>query len=141
MKGSILALLALIVLCAAPLSGCKADQPAEDPNAVTLMTSVQYQEQLLLPPGCTLTVSLVNVSQLNVGANTVAGTTVTVQAAPPYKVELRYDPLRIDNRLKYGLRARIELNGQLLFASTTRIDPFAAPPGQPIEIPVQKIKH
>ena len=141
MKTTILAMLALCALSLLPLSGCKADPVADDPNAIELKTSVYYQDLLLLPPGCTLTVSLQNISQLNADTNTVASATVTVQAAPPYEVILKYDPLRISDRLRYALQARIELDGQLLFTNNARTDPFAGPAGQPIRILVQKVKR
>ncbi|MCJ2165364.1 MULTISPECIES: YbaY family lipoprotein [unclassified Pseudodesulfovibrio] len=141
MKSTILAMLALCALSLISLSGCKGDPVADNPNAIALKTSVHYQELLLLPPGCMLTVSLQNISQLNSATNTVASTTVTVQAAPPYEVILKYDAQRISDRLSYALHARIELDGQLLFTNNTRIDPFAGPAGQPIKILVQKVKR
>jgi putative lipoprotein len=47
-----------------------------------------------------------------------------------------YDPAAIDERMTYGLRARIEKDGELMFTSTEHIDPFAGEPGQPVRIMV-----
>jgi putative lipoprotein len=49
-----------------------------------------------------------------------------------------YDPSAIDDRMRYGLRARIEMDGKLMFTSTEHIDPFAGEPGEPVRIMVSK---
>jgi len=41
--------------------------------------------------------------------------------------------------MRYGLRARIEHEGKLLFTSTEPVDPFAAPAGENIEIMVSMV--
>lgn len=120
--------------------GCladKTDAPPVDPAATAeLRASVTYREQMLLPPRCTLFVSLENLSQLTRADRTVASAFFPVQAAPPYKAVLRYDPAKLHQRLRYALTARIELNGQVLFAGLARIDPFSQPPDEPVEIVV-----
>jgi len=49
-----------------------------------------------------------------------------------------YDPRAIDERMTYGLRARIEQDGELMFTSTEHIDPFAGEPGEPVRIMVTR---
>lgn len=58
--------------------------------------------------------------------------------APPYSFRLVFDPQSIDDRMTYGLRARIEMDGQLLFTSTEHIDPFAGERGEPVRIMVSR---
>lgn len=131
----------LALVLATLLIGCKATITTETdttPKGATLEAEVFYREKLMLPPGCTLTVRLENISKLDAPATLIAEKTVAIQAAPPFKVTLDYDPADIHDRLTYNVRARIELDDQLFFISTTHIDPFATPEGHPIQILVRK---
>lgn len=62
----------------------------------------------------------------------------SIDGRPPYPFRLVFDPSKIDERMTYGVRARIENQGQLMFTSTEHIDPFATPAGEAIEIVVSK---
>jgi putative lipoprotein len=52
---------------------------------------------------------------------------------------MEYDPARIDSRHRYAVRARIEVNGQLMFTNTTQIPAFSAAEGEPLEILVSRV--
>lgn len=134
------ALRALLLLALILAAGCAAKEPAEpaaDPAATAVLrASVTFRERMLLPPRCTLFLSLENLSQLDPRDRAVASAFFPVQAAPPFPAVLRYDPAKIHQRLRYALAARIELNGQVLFSGNARIDPFAQPGDEPVEIVV-----
>ncbi|WP_316897381.1 YbaY family lipoprotein [Pseudodesulfovibrio indicus] len=131
---TLLALLPVFLLSA----GCaekRTEGPAVDPAATAqLRASVTYRARMLLPPRCTMFLSLEDLSRLDPTDRTVASTFIPVQAAPPFSAVLRYDPAKIHQRLRYALAARIELNGQVLFVGSARIDPFAQPEDEPVEI-------
>ena len=121
--------------------------PAEEPVATpdnTLMQvisgNVLYRERIALPPGTQVIVVLEDQSRMDVAATEITRYTYNVDGAPPYPFRLVIDPTMIDDRMTYGLRARIENEGQLMFTSTEHIDPFASPAGEEIEIVVTKVR-
>ncbi|WP_319541846.1 YbaY family lipoprotein [uncultured Pseudodesulfovibrio sp.] len=140
MRWSLIALLAIVTISALPCGGCKASGTSTIQFS-TLETRTYYRERIMLPPGSMLTVTFEDVSRMDVPATILAKETLTLETAPPYSVELKYDPATIDARARYAVRARIEFDGSLLFINTHHIDPFAAPSGAPVEILVQRVKQ
>ncbi|ADE55526.1 YbaY family lipoprotein [Coraliomargarita akajimensis] len=86
---------------------------------------VSYRERIALPPGAVMTVALEDVSRMDVAATVLASTQVELNDAPPHAFTLPYDPAEIQDRMRYGLRVRIEVDGQLRFINDRHIDPFA----------------
>lgn len=111
-------------------------------NSATQVISgeVLYRERIALPKGAVVTVKLEDQSKMDAPATVITEYEHTIDGGPPYPFRLTYDPKAIDKRMRYGLRARIENEGKLLFTSTERIDPFAASPGDKIEIIVQSVR-
>ncbi len=105
----------------------------------TLSGQVFYRERSRLPPGSELKVYLEDVSRMDVAAIVLAKQTFTNIGAPPYAFTLEYDASKITERGRYGLRARIENNGQLLFINDTHIAAFGEQPEGPIEVLVIKV--
>lgn len=99
---------------------------------------VLYRERMALPPGAVVKVVLEDQSRMDVPATVLAEYTHNVDGAPPYPFRLVFDPSAIDERMRYGLRARIEHEGELMFTSTEHIDPFAGEPGERITIMVTR---
>lgn len=89
---------------------------------------VWYRERIALPPGARVTVTLEDQSRADAPATVITDYTHVVAGQGPYSFRLVYDPAAIDERMTYGLRARIEHDGALLFTSTEHIDPFSAEP-------------
>lgn len=90
---------------------------------------VWYRERIALPPGAVVTVTLEDQSRADAPATVITDYTYIVdERGPPYPFRLVYDPSAIDERMTYGLRARIEQDGELLFTSTEHIDPFVSEP-------------
>jgi len=52
---------------------------------------------------------------------------------------MEYDPARIDSRHRYAVRARIEVNGQLMFTNTQQVPAFSAAEEGPLEILVSRV--
>lgn len=93
----------------------------------------------MLPPNAEITVTLEDVSKMDVAAEIIASTNLPSAGGPPWNFTLEYDPTRIDSRHSYALRARIEANGRLMFTNTTRIPAFNNDDGQPVKILVTKV--
>jgi len=101
--------------------------------------TVWYRERKALPPGAQVIVVLEDQSRMDAPATVITDYTHTVDGPGPYSFRLVYDPRAIDDRMRYGLRARIEHEGRLLFTSTEHVDPFAVPAGENIEIMVSMV--
>ncbi|WP_338668286.1 YbaY family lipoprotein [Pseudodesulfovibrio methanolicus] len=129
-------ILAALGGCTAASTGQGAASASPSDGKAALKVSVSYSERMLLPPGCALFLELVNISQLNRKDNDVANAFLPVKAAPPFKAVIKYDPDRILAQLHYAVTARIELNGQVLFSGSARIDPLSWPEGKPVEVSV-----
>jgi len=99
---------------------------------------VWYRERIALPPGAKVIVTLEDQSRADATATVITNYTHIVDGQAPYPFRLVYAPTTIDERMTYGLRARIEKDGKLLFSSTEHIDPSAGAPGAPVRITVSK---
>ena len=99
---------------------------------------VWYRECIALPPGAEVVVTLEDQSRADAPATVITDYIHIVDGQGPYPFRLVYDPAVIDARLTYGLRARIEQDGELVFTSTEHLDPFASEPGKPLRIMVSR---
>ncbi len=131
--------------CAMMLAACGSDQEAsmektqqQPDNSLMQVISgeVWYRERIALPPGAEVIVTLEDQSRADAPATVITDYTHIVDGQGPYSFRLVYDPSAIDERMTYGLRARIEHDGRLMFSSTEHIDPFAGEPGEPVRIMV-----
>lgn len=129
----------LAVGCLTIIAGCCITQPmATSSNDTTLDVRVFYRERIMLPPGSQLEVTLADVSKMDVKAETIGTITQDITTGPPYSVSLSYSEDQILPKHRYNLKARITNNGELLFISTSAIDPFATEK-RPVEILTEKV--
>lgn len=118
-----------------------ADPEQKPDNSLMQVISgeVWYRERIALPPGAEVSVTLEDQSRADAPATVITDYTHIVgEQGPPYSFRLVFDPSAIDDRMRYGLRARIEHEGKLMFTSTEHIDPFAVEPGEPVRIMVSR---
>ena len=127
-------------VCALLLVGCgdQAEQVTEPEQAPdnslmqVISGEVFYRERIALPPGAEVLVTLEDQSRADATATILTDYTHVVDDdQQPFAFRLVYDPAAIDERMTYGLRARIMQDGKLLFTSTEHVDPFA---GNPVRI-------
>lgn len=141
----------------AAIMGCQSgnmnDTPEDNPKAPTLgagalgelQVDVYYRERMLLPPTAKLRVTLEDGAKMDVAAENIAEATMPIQGAPPYRVNLSYDPSKLDARGRYGVRARIENEGQLMFTSTQMNPAFGVDgsrdgaPNDPVSVLVSRV--
>jgi len=130
------------LLLASTISGCQQipSQPDEaDLESLSIMVS--YRERMLPPPGAEVTVSLSDISKADAAATELASQTASAQSGPPYFIQLNYDASQINPAMRYSVRATIQNGEQLLFSTTTHIDPFAEGVQQPIRALMFPISH
>lgn len=113
---SVLAL--LLGACAKPTTRTSAPMRAVAAAQDSIVGTVAYRERQMLPPGAVLRLELQDVSKPGAAATVVAERTVLTRSQPgPLSFSLPYDTLRIDPTNTYAVQARIEADGQLLFAN------------------------
>lgn len=107
--------------------------------ARTLRGSVSYRERIALPPHALLEVRLLDISLADAPAKTLAVTRVKTRHRMPIPYRLRYDETRLKPGRRYALQARITVNGQLWFITTTRHAIFAGGKDE-TDITVERVK-
>ncbi|MGD8810816.1 MAG: YbaY family lipoprotein [Gammaproteobacteria bacterium] len=136
--------------CAVLLAACNdqagsmAQSQQEPDNSLMRVISgeVWYRERIALPPGAEVIVTLEDQSRADAPATVIADYTHVVdEAQGPYSFRLVYDPAAIDERMTYGLRARIEHDGDLMFTTMEHIDPFAGEPGERLRVMVTRLER
>jgi putative lipoprotein len=115
-----------------------------DPGSAGLKTingNIWYRERMMLPPNAEIDVILEDVSRMDVAATVIAQTSLKPGGAPPpYAYSLQYDTAKILPGMRYGMRVRIEANGQLMFINTGHIPAFGQAPGEPVNIMVSRVR-
>ena len=105
----------------------------------TIEGSVWYRERMALPPNAEIHIFLEDVARMDVPSQVIATTSLVPEGGPPWDFSLGYDPRKLHDRGRYVLRARIEVDGQLLFISTEQIPAFSRDAGSPVEILVSRV--
>lgn len=116
----------------------KTDAPEAAVSMTQLPVVVSYRERIMLPPSAQISVTLEDVSRMDVAATIIDKQTISAQSGPPYQLTMTYDANKINPKMRYALRARIEQNGKLIFTNTSFIPAFEKT-GQPVSILVQSV--
>lgn len=132
-----LLLCSLIATGSMTLAGCQSAPEVEEKVMNSLQTEVYYLDRSMLPPNSELTVTLEDVSKMDVAATVISSKLVTLNSAPPYQVSLDYDNALIKENMRYNVRAQIRKDGKLLYTSTQSNNPFAS--DEPLKIRVTKV--
>jgi putative lipoprotein len=141
--------LALMIGCqSGDTNGGEPKQPSDSPGGVEaaneLHVEVFYRERMLLPPGAQLTVTLEDAAKMDVAAETIAEKTIQLEGGPPYRVTLQYDPSKLTPQGRYGVRARVQSEGRMVFASMEHHPAFGIhgskdePVHDPVEVLVRR---
>lgn len=106
-----------MLCCASLLAACSSPTP---PTQASLHGEVFYLQRMALPPAATLSVQLQDVSLMDAPAVVLARQAGPVKGNVPLPFHLDYDPAQIKPGHRYAVSARIELEGELLFISTSQ---------------------
>lgn len=102
--------------------------------------TVTYLQRSALPPQALIEVQLVDVSRADAPATVVASTTIEAAGRQvPFPFELAYDPAQIEERNTYAVQARITVDGQLRFISTTRYEVITQGRPTTVEVIVEPV--
>ncbi|MFM7427399.1 MAG: YbaY family lipoprotein [Elainella sp.] len=102
--------------------------------------TVTYRARIALPPNATVEVKLLEVSRLDAPAVTLAEQTIPTEGQQvPFAFALSYDPSQIDPRYTYVVRARILVDGQLRWTSTTTYQVITRGNPSQVEVVVEPV--
>ena len=101
--------------------------------------SVTYRERIALPPTARVEVKLLDVSLQDVAAKTIAEQTIAVTHQVPIPFELVYDPVEIDERFTYAVRATIYEGDKMLFTTDTHYGVLTRGNGDHVDLVLKKI--
>jgi len=128
--------LAVLVATAAALVACQSvngpeHRPGNAPATATPQALVHgratYLERILLAPGATLDVQLIDDAVADASSGSAAAATIASARwndlhGPPYDFALPYDPSRVAANGRYSLRATLrDADGRLEFATERRV--------------------
>ena len=84
----------------------------------TLEGSASYRERVAVPPGAVLEVELYDVSRQDAPAPLLSAIAIRAESVPvPF--QLLYDPAMIDERFSYAVTAKLLVDGETVFRSTS----------------------
>jgi uncharacterized lipoprotein YbaY len=92
---------------------------ADAATAQSVRGTAMYRERMALPPASVFEAALEDVSRSDAPAETIARTRVAPPGNPPIAFTIAYDPTRILSDHRYVVRARILVDGTLLFTTDT----------------------
>jgi uncharacterized lipoprotein YbaY len=127
-------------LATAALALVMTQTPAAASQVAELRGNLFLPLDAVLPRGALVEVSLEDVSRADAAAVILAETEIIPVGPPPYPFVLRYDPERIDPRMRYGLRGTVRANGRLRFINDTHVPAFPDS-GQPVDLPLVEVEQ
>ncbi|MBW3694560.1 lipo-like protein [Vibrio sp. T187] len=104
------------------LVGCQsAPEPQLQVNSTqSISGTVSYRERIALPEGAMVTIVLEDVSLADAPAKVIAKHRFETNGQQvPLSFDLAYDSRKIQERHRYNVRAKIEVNGRLRFTTDT----------------------
>ncbi|MGW0175305.1 YbaY family lipoprotein [Rhodococcus sp. NPDC003322] len=89
------------------------------PDPLTVTGDVLYRERIAWPRGAVVTVTLEDVSRMDVPATVLATQRITDATGVPVPFTLTTDRAAIDGRARLAVRARIDVDGELHWTTDT----------------------
>ncbi len=136
-SGSIGVWLACVVI-GTMVGGCSVHLPKSRQGQGTIHCAVVYREKMLIPEDAVTIVELVNTS-VPKPFPVVTWSTVAGHTGPPISFSFEYERTDVDLRLTYGLQARIENDGKVLFASDEPEPVLTQGHGEKAEVLVRRV--
>jgi len=106
---------------------CRADD-------VAVKGTASYRERMALPPAAVLEATLEDISRADARAEVLGSVRMENPGSPPFHFEIAYDPARIQANHSYAVRARITVEGRLLFTTDQVYPVLTRAQGQEVEL-------
>ena len=113
--------------------------PPEERTVGHLKGSATYRERMALPDGAVLVLTLEDVSRADARSEVIARVEVEHPGNPPIAFDIPYDPSRIHPNRSYTLRARIEVDGKLLFTTDRHYPVLGADQSSEINLLMKRV--
>lgn len=94
--------------------------------ASTITGTATYRERIALPPAAVFEATLEDISRADAPATVLGRTRIESPGNPPIRFGIDFDPAAIEARHRYAVRARITLDGKLMFTTDT-VKPVLGP--------------
>jgi putative lipoprotein len=107
---------AVLVSVALLSGGCMSNAA---PSEASLTGTATYRERIALPPGAVFEATLEDVTRADAPAEVLGRTRIDSPGNPPFKFTIPYDPARIDPAHRYAVRAKVTVDGDLMFTTDT----------------------
>lgn len=113
--------------------------PASASAASTITGTATYDDRSALPPDATLEVTVEDVSLADAPARVIGRLVLTPAGQVPIRFEVPYEDAAVQANHSYSVRARITLDGRLLY-TTTRFTPvLTRGAGASVELQLQRV--
>ena len=109
-----------------------------EPEQARLSGTATFRERMALPPNAVFEATLEDVSRADTVAEVIGRARLESPGNPPFKFTIDYDPTRIDPRHRYAVRARITVDGQLMFTSDTHHGVLTQGQGDTVDIMLRR---
>jgi copper homeostasis protein (lipoprotein) len=98
-----------------------------------------YRERMALPTGAVLEVTLEDVSRMDAPTEVMGRVEIANPGNPPFTFEIPYEADAVDDRHTYSVRARITLDGRLLFTTDTVAPVLTRGAGTEVELLLKRV--
>lgn len=134
-----LVLVFFITLSCLVLTACQIQGTEQSDNKDELALTISYRDNTTLPSDAVLSITLEDVSIMDIAAQVISSAKTTISSAQPFKITLPYSADLIKPNLQYNVRAQIHSQDKLLYTSTTLRDPFKESPSATMAIEVDPV--
>ena len=101
--------------------------------------TLAYRERIAMLPGAVATVTLEDVTRMDVPAEVVATQEIEITGQVPITYRLPYDPESILETHSYAVRAKIETRGRLAFCTDTNYPVLTRGSGTEADLMLKKV--
>jgi len=119
---TLLGILAIVAgACAQPTQPSLPVPTSPATPSASVTGTVIYLEKMALPPNAVVNIKLFSLSPEDAPQTTIGEQQITTAGKQfPIPFEIKYDPVSVDRKLRYGLRATITVERQPIFTTVSR---------------------
>jgi len=126
--------LTLMTNCSTPQAQGNNQNMQGSAQGTTIEGTATYRERIAIPPNSVFEAVLEDVTIADAKATRIGQTSFSPPSGPPIRFSIAFDPARIDPSRMYSVRARIVVNGRLMFTSDKLHPVLTRGTGHPVNI-------